>query len=241
VETIAIISDIHANHVALETVLSDLDRICPTQVVCLGDVAATGPGPGEVIRKLLSRDWKFVRGNCDDAILRYAAGVTPPPGDEHFEIDQWCSTQLSSRELAFVASFEPVVSFPVDDVSLCCYHGSPKSNLDELLPTLPDDEVDRCLRGHSAMIYAGGHTHVQMVRRFREAYVINPGSVGLPFAFDRDSSEFKPLWAEYALVHIDQKELAVQLRRIPVSAGAIHAAANESKMPHKSWWTSAWR
>lgn len=239
--SIAIISDIHANHVALETLLADIDRICPDQVICLGDVAATGPGPSQVIDKLMARDWKFVRGNCDDAILRYAAGEIPPPGDEHFEIDHWCSTRLSSRELAFVASFEPVISLTVGDVSLCCYHGSPKSNLDELLPALPEDEVERWLRGHTATIYAGGHTHVQMVRRFRDAYVINPGSVGLPFTVDRDGSDFKPLWAEYALVQIDRKELAVQLRRIPVSAEAIDASANDSDMPHKTWWNSGWR
>ena len=184
-QTIAIISDIHANHIALDAVLADLDRVAPDQVVCLGDVAATGPGPKQVIERLEATGWRFVRGNCDDAILRYAAGELPPPGDEHYEIDHWCSTQLSPRNLAFIATFEPVVSLTVDEISLCCYHGSPKSNLDQLLPSLPDEDVERWLRGHSATIYVGGHTHVQMIQRFREAYVINPGSVGFPFAIDR--------------------------------------------------------
>lgn len=39
---IAILSDIHGNLVALEAVLADIAHEAPDQMVCLGDVAATG-------------------------------------------------------------------------------------------------------------------------------------------------------------------------------------------------------
>jgi predicted phosphodiesterase len=45
---IALIADIHGNAVALDRVLSDIDNQKPDQVVCLGDVAATGPQPRQV-------------------------------------------------------------------------------------------------------------------------------------------------------------------------------------------------
>ncbi|MBZ0286188.1 MAG: metallophosphatase family protein, partial [Anaerolineae bacterium] len=43
----AIISDIHGNLAALEAVLADLRANGIERIVCLGDVAATGPQPGQ--------------------------------------------------------------------------------------------------------------------------------------------------------------------------------------------------
>jgi predicted phosphodiesterase len=43
---VALISDIHGNRVALETVLANLERDAPDRIVSLGDVAAMGPDPG---------------------------------------------------------------------------------------------------------------------------------------------------------------------------------------------------
>lgn len=49
---IAIISDIHGNLVALETVLANISREQPDQIVCLGDVALTGPQPHRTVEGL---------------------------------------------------------------------------------------------------------------------------------------------------------------------------------------------
>ena len=46
---IAIISDIHGNLVALDAVLDDIARARVDRIVCLGDVAAFGPQPAEVV------------------------------------------------------------------------------------------------------------------------------------------------------------------------------------------------
>ena len=49
---LAIISDIHGNAVALEAVLNALAAQHIAQILCLGDVAATGPQPCQVIERL---------------------------------------------------------------------------------------------------------------------------------------------------------------------------------------------
>lgn len=58
---IAIISDIHGNSVALESVLSDLQAEHIDRVVCLGDIATDGPQPREVIARL-----KALKSAVDD-------------------------------------------------------------------------------------------------------------------------------------------------------------------------------
>ena len=46
---IALISDIHANEVALRAVIAEIRRTGVDQVICLGDVATLGPRPNAVI------------------------------------------------------------------------------------------------------------------------------------------------------------------------------------------------
>lgn len=239
--TVAIISDIHANIVALDAVLAELDAVKPDQIVCLGDVAATGPTPREVVARLQARDWRFVRGNCDDAMLRYAAGAAGESTDEHDVIDRWCTSMLEPDDIAFLASFEPVVTIAAGGKTLCCYHGSPHSNLDEILPGTAEHDLDRWLLGQHADVYAGGHTHVQMAGRYREAYVINPGSVGLPFTNTADGKAINPTWAEFALISIDGERVGVELKRTPVDKATLMHAVSESGMPHRDWWSGDWR
>lgn len=62
---IALLSDIHGNLVALERVLQERAQEPIDQVVCLGDVAARGPQPHEVIGRLRQLDCPVILGNTD--------------------------------------------------------------------------------------------------------------------------------------------------------------------------------
>src|SRR5215470_12773525 len=48
----ALIADIHGNFVSLQAVLADAGRRGADRIVCLGDVAATGPQPLEAIEAI---------------------------------------------------------------------------------------------------------------------------------------------------------------------------------------------
>ncbi len=63
---IALISDIHGNFVALQTVLADIEHEHIDQIVCLGDVTADGPQPVETIRRIQDLGCPVVRGNTDE-------------------------------------------------------------------------------------------------------------------------------------------------------------------------------
>jgi predicted phosphodiesterase len=61
----ALIADIHANLVSFDAVLADIDRARMDQIVCLGDVAATGPQPRETLARLRRLGCPVVLGNAD--------------------------------------------------------------------------------------------------------------------------------------------------------------------------------
>jgi predicted phosphodiesterase len=241
---LALISDIHGNSVALEAVLSRLATQNVTQLICLGDVASTGPQPREVIKRLQEIDCPVVMGNMDAWLLRPEPKTQPDLRRQRWQdMDLWCAEQLSSADQAYLRTFQPTIECPLPDGKmLLCYHGSPRSYQERILPTTAEEELEQAFAGTRGDIMVGGHTHVQMVRRSKDILVLNPGSVGL--AMDRVSpmEEIRqPSWAEYAIVDCDGTSLQMELHRLAFDLQAFIQAMNVSGMPHAAWWASHWK
>ena len=66
---IAIISDIHGNAFALDTVLGDLKREPVDQIVCLGDAIQGGAQPAQTVARLRELGCPVVMGNADAWLL----------------------------------------------------------------------------------------------------------------------------------------------------------------------------
>jgi predicted phosphodiesterase len=245
---LAVISDIHGNLVALDAVLSDLATRSIEPTLCLGDVAATGPQPREVIARLRELGCPVVMGNTDDWLLHPAVKTNTEDDDMDRrrlqEIELWGAEQLTAEDRAYLASFQPTVSMELEGgMRLLAYHGSPRSFDEQILPTLSSDGLDAALDGREADLYIGGHTHMQMFCRHRRSLVINPGSVGLaidsgpPF----DGPICNPAWAEYAIINAGgPDELTVELRRAPFDVEALRQAIYASGMPHADWLAREW-
>jgi predicted phosphodiesterase len=240
---IALVSDIHGNAAALEAVVADVEAHGVDRVICLGDVAAAGPQPAECVRLLRSLGYPVVRGNTDDLLLH-----PPDPGDapdeaarRRFETLSWGAAQLSPDDRDFLGRFEPTIEVDLAaGATLLCYHGSPRSYDDILLPTTPDAEVERLMTGVEAAILAGGHTHVSMVRPNGKRLIVNPGSVGMTFFRVGGSITADPPWAEYGLLTWEAGLASVELRRVPLDRESLIGAARESGMPNAEGWISGW-
>ena len=238
---IAIISDIHGNLIALETVLADIRSANVNRIVCLGDVAASGPQPQAVITLLRTLKIPCVMGNADEELFNpHVFEANSELRQRIKAISQWNAAQLSSADLDFLRAFQPTITIPLDeDASLLCYHGSPRSNNDVILVATPDEELEPMVAGFTAAALAGGHTHTQMLRRYQDKLIINTGSVGLPF--ERVGTEIRNVpWAEYALLHYETGNLRIEFRRVSLDVHAITHAALASGMPHAEWWISTW-
>lgn len=239
---IAIISDIHGNLVALDAVLDDITHERATEhIVCLGDVAAFGPQPAEVVSRLREMGCPVVTGDTDATFLTPDEPATDELLRRLQEIDAWGAARLSPADRAYIGGFAPTLAID-DDVSLLCYHGSPRTFKDRIYATTSDDELSEMFAGYSAQLFAGGHTHIQMLRRYQDVFVLNPGSVGL--AYDRVPSPGatvrNPPWGEYAILSVTGGSLGVELRRVPFAVAALKRAALANGMPHAEWWAAEW-
>jgi putative phosphoesterase len=244
---IAVISDIHGNFVALKAALSDIKGRKISRIVCLGDVAAAGPQPAEVIEHLRRMSCPCVMGNTDETLAKglpskLTHARTSEEDIKRLEaLDLWTRKKLTKSHRRYLSTFKPMLEVHFgSDQSLLCYHGSPRSNRDEIMPTTPNEELARRLEGYRANVLAGGHTHIQMFRRFLSSLVINPGSVGLPFQIESSGKGRNPSMTEYAIVSSSDGVLSVELVSVQYSLLELKKAVHDSGMPDPDWWLSDW-
>ena len=238
---VALISDLHGNLVALEAVLADAARAGVDRVVCLGDVATLGPRPREVLARLDALGCACVVGNHDAFMLDAALIRTYTETPIVVDAVDWCRAQLSADELAQIGTFVPGLTVELGGgATLGCYHGTPRSHMEELLPTASAAELDRVLEARPATVLAGGHTHLQMLRRFGQSTIVNPGSVGQPFSQWWPQEIRVGHWAEYGVVDTDGVRTAFELRRVPYDVNGLLDLLRKSDMPHCSWWIDSW-
>lgn len=242
---IGLIADIHGNSVALETVLAKLERDTVDCLVCLGDVAALGPQPAEVLARLHEVECPSVLGNTDAWLLNGPpADLTSPAGIAMSEITRWGADLLSDQDREYLRTCPQVMEKGMGDGrELLCFHASPRSFDEAISATTPDDELSSMLSNHRASVFAGGHTHVQLLRRYEDAHLINPGSVGLPGVGPGTPDlpiNSRVSWAEYAVLEVGDGRFSVTLSRVPVDVERTLEAAQASGMPHLDWWIDKW-
>lgn len=230
---IALVADIHGNDIALEAVLADIDDRGVDQIACLGDVATLGPNPRAVLERVAERADITIMGN-HDAYLgdpSLVAGYTDAPIIH--DAVAWCREELESKHFEIAAKFEATRRLELcESHSLLLFHGSPRSDCEFLYDVTPAEILDEALAGHAATHYAGGHTHLPLLRQHGDAVLINPGSVGLAF---RDRPRGGPPTvvphADYALATHEAGRVVIEHIRLALPSTALAAAADIEGFP----------
>ena len=180
VESVAVLSDVHGVLPVLEAVLAEPDVAAADLVVVCGDHAA-GPMPVETLDALaaLGERAVLVRGNADRELVDVARGGT----SEHPE-SQWAGSQLRPDQVELLADLPHPVTVDVDGFgSVLACHGSPRDD-DEVV--LVDTRLERWAEAFSGLPDAVrtvlcGHTHMPFARLVDRRWVVNPGSIGMPY------------------------------------------------------------
>ena len=234
---IAVISDIHGNDLAFEVAETDLQNQKIDQIVCLGDAIQGGPQPAGVVQRLRRLNCPVVIGNADawliSGIETADEGIPSERLRKMGEIRTWSLSQLTEDDRAFIASFQPTVTIKLEDgLDLLCFHGSPTSFDDIILPAAPEEEFQKYLGAYADRILTGGHTHAQQIRRIGRYFFFNPGSVGFAYSHNQPDDEFHAdPWAEYAILTAENGQVSLEFRRVPFNAKELIRIYRESGRP----------
>lgn len=196
---IAVISDIHGNIPALETVTADIEQWQPDRVVVDGDIINRGPLSRACLEWVLARQksdgWQIVRGNHEDYVLECAAAKSTAV-DPAFEVRQFAHwTYLQ------VVDYVPIIARLPERYSVCApdgtelrvVHGSMRDNRDGVYPKTSDAELREQI-APAPKVFVTGHTHRPLIRQIDGTTVVNIGSVGAPFDADRRLSYGRFTW-----------------------------------------------
>ncbi|HJS29638.1 MAG TPA: metallophosphoesterase family protein [Anaerolineales bacterium] len=236
---VGVLSDIHGNCHALDRVLEDLERRGVDVLVCLGDAIQGGPQPAEVVQRLRELEIPTVLGNSDAWLLTGEDTETHPIPEERRKtldtVRQWSLGQLSPPDQEFIGSFQPTIEIPLEHgQKLFCFHGSPTSFDQFILPSTPEEEFEGLLGQYGNFFLAGGHMHLQFTRRLRDrmTFFFNPGSVGIAYNHVQvlDKGLLDP-WAEYAVLTARSLEVSLEFSRVPIDLERMAEVYRKSTMP----------
>lgn len=165
---IAIISDIHGNHVALTAVLRELDLISVEKIICLGDVGGYYCQINECCETLQAREIFSLMGNHDWYL---ASGEKCPRSNSVNRCLDYQREIIRKENLNWLSALKPQAC--VQELSIV--HGGWNDPLDEYV--VPSTEYFSGIRGR---FFASGHTHFPSIWSGGNKLYCNPGSVGQP-------------------------------------------------------------
>lgn len=229
---ILVISDIHANLTALETILHDAGEY--EAAWCLGDLVGYGPDPNECIQVVQNLPGLIcIIGNHDAAALDQIDNMTFNP--EARAALEWTKKTLTDTSIAFLNELPETVE--MDNVTLA--HGSPRQPIWEYL--MDASTATANFNHFSTPFCFVGHTHLPVVFQLKaeDTYstvtipepnqeitlqsrmIINPGSVGQP----RDNDPR----ASYAIYN--PEENLWDYRRVEYDISAVQARMGIAGLP----------
>jgi putative phosphoesterase len=232
---LAVISDIHGNCFALDEVLADIRQQGIERIVCLGDAIQGGAQPAETIERLREVRCPIVMGNADAWLLTgLETSSHEQITEQQLAVRAWSLAQLSEEDRAFIQQFQPTIEMALEaGKKLLCFHGSPHSFDDIILPDTSEDTLSQLLSGFDVTLMTGGHTHTQQLRRIGNAWYFNPGSVGLAYNWQLPREQFQAdPWAEYAIVTSEGEGIGITFRHIPFDVDELASIIRASGKPY---------
>jgi predicted phosphodiesterase len=229
---VGVISDIHGNAAALESVLDALEQEKPDTVWCLGDLVGYGPEPNGCCELVAHRADLCLVGNHDLGVI----GAIPL---DEFSPDaaaaaRWTETVLTDYSRAYLESLRPQAE--VNGAEL--FHASPRDPVWDYV--LSEPVARESLEMTHAPIVMVGHSHVPLAMTLadgraqgglagagheadlaRGRWLLNPGSVGQP----RDNDP------RAAYVILDFEAQRAYFRRVEYPVERTQEAIREQGLP----------
>lgn len=228
---IAFISDIHANIHAFESVLKEIKKEKADRIIFLGDASTLGMRPGESLDLLQSLKCDCIMGNHDDFMVDPAKIYAYTKDKLVIDTVEWSRARHEQRHIDFIRTFKKELRVPlVPGIDIFCYHGSPKSNMENVKPDSDMASFSDLVRDKPDTIFIGGHTHVQMLRNWNGNRIVTSGSVGQPF-ISYSMPPIKHPWAEYVVISSVKRHYRIDFRQVEINNDKINREILSSDSP----------
>lgn len=207
---IAILSDIHGNLPALETVAEHISRWQADHIVVNGDIVNRGPKSVDCWRFIQRQNgWAILRGNHEEYVLGHLEPKTRRDGlnaPSYWVFQQFAGAVAPFQTLPNVAHFNKEhchtgrTNGGVGWSDVVVTHASLNGNRDGIYPSRAAAQVEQqislcpTLAGTKPTVFVTSHTHIPGIYEIGKTLLVNTGSVGQPCDGDLRASYAQLAW-----------------------------------------------
>ena len=234
---VAVLSDVHSNLPALESVLGAVEEADVDQIWCLGDLVGYGADPDACTALIRERCEVCLVGNHDLAVLDQLD--ISSFSDTAKAAVEWTRGQVSAATTEYLGGLAPAL----EQGGFGLFHASPRDPIWEYVLSI--DQAEAGLDAAAERISLIGHSHISLFFTRPEGgprrgyahgaqagdgalldiddggWLINPGSVGQP----RDGD------ARAAWLELDTAEWTARFHRVPYDIASAAASILAAGLP----------
>ncbi|OXA74414.1 metallophosphatase family protein [Flavobacterium aquidurense] len=229
---IAIISDIHANVIALNEVLKDIENRSIYQTYCLGDLVDFAPWGNEVIEKIKNKGIPCLLGNHDERIASDHPVVPLAHHDQQETANRFVAINHSKAEITsenkkWLAGlpYNLELTYKINEVTkkILLVHAGLLSNDTYIYEADSKNDIAQKLKDKGIEAIIMGHTHLSYQQKHSGVLFVNSGSVGRSRERDRK--------ATYCLLTITEKEITAEIIKVDYDIQEVAQQIYNSAIP----------
>lgn len=225
---VAVLSDIHGNGVALKYAINDLKSLGIKKIIILGDVVMKGPMPSKSLELLKDKDLEiiaWIKGNTDLWLEEVTDGWIPKTARKK-KLNlyyKYAKANLKEDQIVFLKELPLECSIDLNGISILCVHGTPKSIVEAIASSVPEEEIKKAIKGVNEQVILCGHSHTSFIGKVDEKMIFNVGSVGNSIDGDNRIS--------YGVLEFAHDKVDLINRRISYPVDEIINIAINNKFP----------
>ena len=203
---IAIISDIHGNYEALDSIINRVKEEGIDDIICLGDTIGIGPSPKECLDLLIDNNITTVLGNHD---LYYVRGtiIDDEMSDDEISHQGWIRSLLTEREKNYLVNSPLRIETNILGKKIYFQHFLFNSEKKDLYPfeslrILKDNQIINYVKELDCDVMFVGHQHIPFIVDEGNKKLIDVGSSG---CVKDDTTFYTVLSFENDKIEIDKK------------------------------------
>lgn len=221
-DKIAIISDIHGNIPALETVLKDIENRGIKRIICLGDIAGKGPDSDTAVDIIKEKCESVIKGNWDYLIAEVCDN----------DMLLWHKRKLGKERTEYLKNLPTYTEFYISGRLTRLCHAGLLDVFDRVPMAASFEEKERLFKGpededKESDVFGYGDIHHAYIENHMGKTIFNAGSVGNPL--DINESSYVIIEGTYGSK--ERSPFSVNFIRLPYDIEKSVKIAEKSGMP----------